>query len=49
MRELGHLGIDLERVGAQLQDQGIDLFVDAFDGLTRIVEEKRVKLLEEGS
>jgi transaldolase/glucose-6-phosphate isomerase len=49
LRELGHVGIDLERVGAQLQEQGIDLFADAFDGATRIVEEKRVKLLEEGS
>jgi transaldolase len=49
LRELTHLGIDLERVGAQLQEQGIDLFVDAFDGLTRIVEEKRVQLLGEGS
>ena len=50
LRELTHLGIDLERVGAQLQEDGIDLFVDAFDGVTRIVEEKRVRLLAgEGS
>jgi transaldolase len=49
LRELGHEGIDLERVGSQLQEQGIDLFIDAFDEVTRIVEEKRVKLLEEGS
>ncbi|HTX68274.1 MAG TPA: transaldolase [Thermoleophilia bacterium] len=49
VRELGHLGIDLERVGAVLQDQGIDLFAEAFDGLTGIVEEKRERLLAEGS
>jgi transaldolase len=49
LRELGHLGIDPERVGAQLQDQGIDLFVEAFDGATSIVEEKRARLLAEGS
>jgi transaldolase len=49
LRELGQMGVDLERVGAQLQEQGIDLFVDAFDGATMIVEEKRVRLLAEGS
>ena len=49
LRELGQLGIDLERVGAQLQEQGVDRFVEAFDGATRIVEEKRVRLLAEGS
>ena len=49
LRELGQTGIDLERVGAQLQEQGIDPFVDAFDGAIRIVEEKRVRLLAEGS
>ena len=49
LRDLGHLGIDLERVGAQLQEQGIELFDKAFDGVTRIVEEKRQALLGEGS
>ena len=27
LRELGQLGIDMEQVGAQLQDEGVDLFV----------------------
>ena len=49
LRDLSHVGIDLERVGAQLQEQGIELFDQAFEGLTDIVEEKRAKLLEEGS
>ncbi len=46
LRELSHAGIDLERVGAQLQNEGVDLFVEAFDRLVGIVEEKRVRLLE---
>jgi transaldolase len=45
LRELSHAGVDLERVGAQLQNEGVDLFIDAFDGAVDIVEEKRVKLL----
>jgi transaldolase len=50
VRELGQAGIDLERVGAQLQTEGVDLFVEAFDGLVDIVEDKRVRLLAgEGS
>jgi len=48
LRELSHLGIDMERVGAQLQDQGVELFVEAFDRLVGIVEEKRRRLLAEG-
>ena len=49
LRELSHLGIDMERVGVQLQDQGVELFVEAFDRLVGIVEEKRERLLAEGS
>lgn len=45
LRELSHVGIDLERVGAQLQDQGIELFSQAFDKLVGILEEKRVQVL----
>jgi transaldolase len=45
LRELTHAGIDLERVGAQLQSEGVELFVDAYDGLLGIVEDKRVRLL----
>jgi transaldolase len=46
VRELNHSGVDLERVGAQLQNEGVDQFVEAFDRLLGIVEEKRVELLE---
>ena len=50
VRELGQAGIDFERVGAQLQHEGIDLFIDAYDGAVGIVEEKRAGLLAaEGS
>ena len=46
VRELSHAGIDLERIGAQLQNEGVELFTEAFDRLTGIVEAKRVRLLE---
>ena len=50
LRELSHAGIDMERVGAQLQTEGVALFIEAFDGLLEIVEDKRVRLLAgEGS
>jgi transaldolase/glucose-6-phosphate isomerase len=50
LRELNHAGIDLERVGAQLQAEGVGLFSEAFDSLLEIVEDKRVRLLTgEGS
>ena len=45
LRELNHVGIDVERVGAQLQEDGIALFVKAFDDAVAIVEEKRARLL----
>jgi transaldolase len=45
VRELGQAGIDLERVGAQLQNEGIDAFVEAFDRVVAIVEEKHLQLL----
>ncbi len=45
VRELGQAGIDLERIGAQLQAEGVDLFVEAYDGLLDIVEDKRGRLL----
>lgn len=48
LRELAQLGIDMEGVGARLQEQGIELFREAFEGVTAIVEEKRARLLAEG-
>ncbi len=50
VRELNHAGIDLERVGAALQAEGVDRFIAAYDRLLEIVEVKRVRLLAgEGS
>jgi len=50
VRELNHAGVDLERVGAALQAEGVDLFIAAYDRLLEIVELKRVRLLAgEGS
>lgn len=47
LRELAQLGIDVEQVGAQLQSDGVDLFVKSFDGVVAIVDEKRRALLED--
>jgi len=45
LRELGREGIDMERVGARLQADGIELFQTAFDGVVGVVEQKRRELL----
>jgi transaldolase/glucose-6-phosphate isomerase len=45
IRELGQLGIEMEAVGAQLQREGIELFVTSFDGVVDIVEQRRRELL----
>ena len=45
LRELGQLGIDMERVGAQLQVEGVELFAKAFEQAIAIVEQKRSDLL----
>jgi transaldolase len=46
IRELDHLGIDLETVGAQLQRDGVDLFIKAFDGVVEIIDDKCRELLD---
>jgi transaldolase len=45
LRELGQLGIDMERVGAQLQVEGVGLFSKAFADVVDIVAQKRNDLL----
>jgi transaldolase len=45
LRELSQLGIDMESVGAQLQTEGVDLFVRAFDAVVAHVDEKCTALL----
>jgi transaldolase len=45
LRELAGVGIDMETVGARLQEQGVELFTKSFEGVVGIVEEKRLALL----
>ncbi len=45
LRELSGVGIDMERLGAGLQEQGVQLFVSSFDAVVAIVEAKRRALL----
>jgi transaldolase len=45
LRELSQLDIDMERVGAQLQAEGVDLFNKAYRGVIDIVERRRADLL----
>lgn len=45
LRDLAHLGIDMEQVGAQLQREGVELFCDAYDSLLASVARKRDALL----
>jgi transaldolase / glucose-6-phosphate isomerase len=45
LRELAGVGIDMERVGAELQQQGVDLFARSFEGVIGIVAERRRALL----
>ncbi len=45
LRELLHLGIDMERVGAQLQAEGVEAFVTSYDAAVADIESKRRELL----
>jgi transaldolase len=47
LRELVRLGIDVERLGAQLQAQGVELLRDAWDRAVAVVEARRAALLAE--
>jgi transaldolase len=46
LRELAAAGIEMEAVGARLQEEGVQAFVKSFDGVIGIVEEKRRALLD---
>jgi transaldolase len=45
LRELSQLGLDMERVGAQLQTDGVHLFSKSFGSVIDNVEQKRANLL----
>jgi transaldolase len=47
LARLAKLGIDLEKVGDKLQDEGVDLFADSIDKLLESLEQKRCALLAE--
>ena len=40
------LGFDLNEVGEQLSVEGVDKFSKSFDGLLKVIEQKRAKLVE---
>ncbi|BFU92990.1 MAG: glucose-6-phosphate isomerase [Nitrospira sp.] len=44
---LSEIGIDLEKVSDQLEEDGIRKFITAFDGLTESIERKRMATLKE--
>ncbi len=45
LRELAAVGIEMETVGARLQEEGVDLFIKSFEGVVAIVAERRRALL----
>ncbi len=45
LRELSGVGIDMERLGAELQEKGVELFVKSFEAVVAIVEDRRRALL----
>lgn len=47
LRRLGEVGIDLDAVTQQLEDEGIQKFVKAFDQLMNTLKEKRAAALQE--
>jgi transaldolase len=44
LERLGAIGVDIERVTAELVDEGIDKFIQPFDALLQALEEKRAPL-----
>jgi transaldolase/transaldolase/glucose-6-phosphate isomerase len=47
LRRLGEVGIDLDAVTQQLEDEGIHKFVKAFDGLMNTLKKKQGMTLSE--
>jgi transaldolase/glucose-6-phosphate isomerase len=45
LRQLEQVGIDLDHVTQQLQDEGVQKFIDPFDALMQTLAEKRQKIL----
>lgn len=43
--QLSEMGIDLEEIGAQLLDEGIQKFIEPYDSLIRRIEEKSAELI----
>ena len=46
LRALSHLGIDMETVGARLQEEGVRAFLESFDGVVDTVDHRRGELLQ---
>ena len=46
LRELAHVGIDMESVGARLQEEGVSAFVKAYDGVVTEIDRRRMELLQ---
>jgi transaldolase/glucose-6-phosphate isomerase len=46
LRALSQAGIDMEKVGAQLQEEGVRLFAEAYDGAVATVSHRREELLQ---
>ena len=47
LAQLAKVGIDLDKVGDKLQDEGVDLFVDSLDKLLATLEQKRCTIVAE--
>jgi len=43
--ELAALGIDMEQVAGQLENEGVKLFADSFDSLLKDIHEKKKSLI----
>ena len=46
LRELGHAGIDMDKVGAQLQRDGVSAFAESYDAAVAIVAHRRDELAQ---